>query len=50
MIDGRAIPSTGVPTNYMQYASQNPFLSALKGGFGGYMQALHFKEKTWLEF
>ena len=37
MIDGRAIPSTGVPTNYMQYASQNPFLNALKGGFGGYM-------------
>ena len=38
MIDGRAIPSTGVPTNYMNYASQNPFLNALKGGFGGYMQ------------
>jgi len=38
MINNGQIPSTGVPTNYMEYASKNPLLSALQGGFGGSMQ------------
>ena len=35
MINGGSLPSTGVPTNYMNYASQNPFLSAFGGGLHG---------------
>ncbi len=35
MINNGQIPSTGVPTGYMQNASANPMLSALQGGFGG---------------
>jgi hypothetical protein len=35
MINGGSIPTSGVPTNYMNYASQNPMLSAIQGGFGG---------------
>ncbi len=35
MINQGKLPGTGVPTNYMNYASQNPMLSAVQGGFGG---------------
>ena len=35
MINQGKIPGTGVPTGYMQYASKNPMLSAIQGGFGG---------------
>ena len=35
MINQGRIPQGGVPTNYMNFASQNPMMSALQGGFGG---------------
>tara|TARA_E500000081_G_scaffold118976_1_gene123029 strand:+ start:1099 stop:2130 length:1032 start_codon:yes stop_codon:yes gene_type:complete len=35
MINGGRLPQGGVPRDYMNYASQNPMLSAVQGGFGG---------------
>ena len=35
MINQGRIPQGGVPTGYMDMASQNPMMSAIQGGFGG---------------
>ena len=42
MINNGSIPSTGVPTDYIKYKSNNPLLSGLQGGLGGYMQGSTF--------
>ena len=35
MINQGGIPQGGVPRDYMSYASQNPFMSAIQGIGGG---------------
>ena len=42
MINGGTIPSTGVPSGYMNMASQNPLLAGLQGGFGGGQMGMGF--------
>ena len=42
MINRGGIPQGGVPRDYMNFASQSPFLAAMQGGFGGGQMGLGF--------